>query len=154
EGIRPTLGRFDRVRVRLSRRSVLQHVHVARGDAELDVLDGEREARRHAFVFRRGHARAPVKPRIARATMATLFLMCGLPGSGKTTLAKAIERERRALRLTPDDWIEALRLDPYDEAMRARIEKQLWNTAAFALEHGVDVVLDFGVWQRRERDEF
>jgi predicted kinase len=86
--------------------------------------------------------------------MATLFLMCGLPGSGKTTLAKAIERERCALRLTPDDWIEALHLDPYDEATRARIEKQLWNVAAFALEHGVDVVLDFGVWQRRERDEY
>ena len=40
--------------------------------------------------------------------MATLFLMCGLPGSGKTTLAKRIERERGALRLTHDEWIARL----------------------------------------------
>jgi len=32
--------------------------------------------------------------------MATLFLMCGLPGSGKTPLARRIERERDALRLS------------------------------------------------------
>jgi predicted kinase len=31
--------------------------------------------------------------------MATLFLMCGLPGSGKTTLARRIERDRDALHL-------------------------------------------------------
>lgn len=29
--------------------------------------------------------------------MATLFLTCGLPGSGKRTLAKRSERERGAL---------------------------------------------------------
>jgi predicted kinase len=49
--------------------------------------------------------------------------MCGLPGSGKTTLAKRLERERRALRFTPDDWIEALHIDPYDESRRAEIER-------------------------------
>jgi predicted kinase len=31
--------------------------------------------------------------------MATLFPMCGLPGSGETTLARRIERDRDALRL-------------------------------------------------------
>ena len=36
--------------------------------------------------------------------MATLHLMVGLPGSGKTTEAKRIAAECGALRLTPDEW--------------------------------------------------
>ena len=36
--------------------------------------------------------------------MAKLILMVGLPFSGKTTRAKALERELGALRLTPDEW--------------------------------------------------
>lgn len=34
---------------------------------------------------------------------ATLFLMVGLPGSGKTTRAKELERETGAIRFTPDE---------------------------------------------------
>jgi predicted kinase len=30
--------------------------------------------------------------------------MVGLPCSGKTTLAKKLEQQRSALRLTPDEW--------------------------------------------------
>ena len=46
--------------------------------------------------------------------MATLFLMCGLPGAGKTTMARQLERDRPALRLTPDEWIAAILKDPAD----------------------------------------
>jgi predicted kinase len=37
--------------------------------------------------------------------MATLFLICGLPGASKTTLAKQLEASRSALRLCADEWI-------------------------------------------------
>jgi len=37
----------------------------------------------------------------------TLIVICGLPYSGKTTLAR-IEAERPAVRLSPDEWIERL----------------------------------------------
>lgn len=86
--------------------------------------------------------------------MATLFLMCGLPGSGKTTLAKRLEREHSALRLTPDDWIAAFAFDPYDDVKRAAVEEQQWQLAARVLELGTNVILDFGVWSRTERDSF
>jgi predicted kinase len=84
----------------------------------------------------------------------TLFLMCGLPGSGKTTLARQLEREHAALRLSPDEWIAILSFDPYDEGKRAAVEAIQWQVAARALELGSNVVLDFGVWSRRERDDF
>jgi predicted kinase len=38
----------------------------------------------------------------------TLFLICGLPCSGKTTLARRLEVEHHAIRLTPDEWIAEL----------------------------------------------
>ncbi|HET7559045.1 MAG TPA: ATP-binding protein [Limnochordia bacterium] len=83
----------------------------------------------------------------------TLFLICGLPGAGKTTLARRLERERPALRLTPDEWLMELygddraKVDPAREA----IEALQWGVALRALALGVDVVLDWGVWSRRER---
>ena len=40
--------------------------------------------------------------------MPTLYLLCGLPGSGKTTLARKLEREAPALRLCPDEWMAPL----------------------------------------------
>jgi predicted kinase len=97
--------------------------------------------------------------------MTTLHLMVGLPGSGKTTLARALEAEHSALRLTVDEWHIALFGDDvhddsdetdwsaHDER-HAAIESLLWQTAARALVLGVDVILDFGFWTRRERDEF
>lgn len=37
-----------------------------------------------------------------------LFLTVGLPGTGKTTVARRLEAENAALRLTKDEWIKAL----------------------------------------------
>jgi hypothetical protein len=37
------------------------------------------------------------------------------PGSGKTTLAKALESRLRAIRFAPDEWVDAFSLNLYDE---------------------------------------
>jgi predicted kinase len=34
-----------------------------------------------------------------------VFLVVGLPGSGKTTRARRLATEHNALRLTPDEWM-------------------------------------------------
>ena len=90
--------------------------------------------------------------------MATLHLMVGLPCSGKTTLAKKLEQERSALRLTPDEWQICLfgqdAEEPEHDARHSLIEAMLWNIASRALELGTNVILDFGFWAREEREDY
>lgn len=86
--------------------------------------------------------------------MPTLYLICGLPGSGKTTLARQLEVEKRALRLTPDEWMARIVGDGYDEQKRAEVESIQWEIAARVLSLGMNVILDFGFWGRDERDEY
>ena len=90
--------------------------------------------------------------------MATLHLMVGLPCSGKTTLARKLESEKAALRLTPDEW--QVRLfgqdanEPDHDVRHSLIESMLWKIASRALELGVNVILDFGFWAREEREDY
>ena len=86
--------------------------------------------------------------------MATLHLISGLPGSGKTTLAKRLERELPGLRLSPDVWMARIVGDGYDEAKREVVEALQWEIAASALGLGIDVILENGFWSREERDDF
>jgi len=90
--------------------------------------------------------------------MATLYLICGLPCAGKTTLARQLENTLPALRLTPDEWhIPLYGQDAEEEAHDARhtlIEVMLWGVAARVLALGVDVILDFGFWAKSERDDY
>lgn len=87
-----------------------------------------------------------------------LHLMVGLPCSGKTTLAKSLERDLKALRLTPDEWQIPLfgqDLDHPDHDWRhSTIEDLLWKVAASALPLGVPVILDFGFWAKIERSDY
>lgn len=90
--------------------------------------------------------------------MATLHLMVGLPGSGKTTRARELEREYRALRLTTDEWhlfLYGHDVDtPAHDARHAKVEQIMWTVAARVLALGTDVILDFGCWAREEREDF
>jgi predicted kinase len=80
-----------------------------------------------------------------------LFVTVGLPGSGKTTRAKELESEFSAVRLTPDEWMVPL-FDHNDaEGKRDVLEGRFVWLAMRALAHGINVVLDFGVWARDER---
>ncbi|TCC22604.1 AAA family ATPase [Kribbella speibonae] len=87
--------------------------------------------------------------------MAGLVLIVGLPGAGKTSWAKRVEDERKALRFTPDEWMDALFNTNEFNGRRWVLESQLfWGVAARALALEVDVILDYGCWSREERDLF
>jgi predicted kinase len=81
-----------------------------------------------------------------------LIIVCGLPGSGKTTLAKAIEGRLGAIRFSPDEWMADLSLDLYDEERRAKIEALQWKLAQQLLALGQVVIIEWGTWGRSERN--
>lgn len=81
----------------------------------------------------------------------TLFLTVGLPGTGKTTAARRIEFELGALRLTKDEWMKALYGSDNPAAASDVIEGRLIGVGLRALELGIDVIIDFGLWSRDER---
>src|SRR5215212_6136156 len=84
-------------------------------------------------------------------TRPTLFLTVGLPGTGKTTEARRIEVEKQALRLTKDEWMKALYGLANPSSASDVIEGRLIDIGLRALELGVNVVVDYGLWGRDER---
>jgi predicted kinase len=81
----------------------------------------------------------------------TFFLTVGLPCTGKTTAARRIEIEQRALRLTKDEWVKALYGPENPPSAQLVIEGRLIQIGLRALELGTNVVLDYGLWSRDER---
>src|SRR5438477_13005012 len=82
-----------------------------------------------------------------------LVLICGLPASGKSTLARQLAPKISAIRLDKDEWATQLDADVWDEEFRARLEHQLWVLAQDLLAQGQSVILEWGHWARAERDE-
>ncbi|WP_345460009.1 ATP-binding protein [Nocardioides marinquilinus] len=80
-----------------------------------------------------------------------VLLVCGLPGAGKTTLARRLEVERGGVLLCPDDWLVALGLDPLDARPRRRFERELWRHALRLAGRGLVVVVELGGWTRPDR---
>ena len=81
----------------------------------------------------------------------TLTLFCGLPGSGKTTLAKRLEADGAAFRICTDDFQAELGLPHQDSHFHDRLQRVLYRQALALLEHGTDVILEDGLWTRAER---
>ncbi|MFI7598868.1 AAA family ATPase [Actinoplanes sp. NPDC049681] len=94
-----------------------------------------------------GDQRPPAAP-----SSGLLIVICGLPGSGKTTKAKEVVAQRRGLRLGPDEWMTALGVSLWDAAMRERVEVLQWSLAKELLLLGNTVIVEWGTWARSERD--
>jgi predicted kinase len=89
--------------------------------------------------------------------VATAHLIHGAVGAGKTTFAKQLEADVGALRFTHDEWMSALYGANPPEETFADYHRRVWRLMEplwiRALSLGIDVVLDFGFWRRRERDD-
>jgi predicted kinase len=90
---------------------------------------------------------------MARRNRPTLIMLCGLPGSGKTTMARRLAGEVPAVRLCPDEWMAQLGIDLFDEQARDRLERLFWQLAQDLLRLGQSVILESGFWLRSDRDE-
>lgn len=81
-----------------------------------------------------------------------LILICGLPGSGKTTLARKLESETNAIRFCPDEWMDRLSINLWDEDRRGKVETLQWVLAQKLLAQGLSVIIEWGTWAKTERD--
>jgi predicted kinase len=81
-----------------------------------------------------------------------LFLVCGLPGAGKTTRSRRIVDAERALHLCPDEWVVGLGMSLVDYAFRIKLQDCMLAHAASILRCGLSVVVEFGSWSRDERE--
>src|ERR1035437_7573067 len=82
-----------------------------------------------------------------------LVLLCGLPASGKTTLAREIADAYGAVRLNPDEWELALGIEPFDAEFQVKLEGEFSRLTERLLALGTSVILEWGFWARSERDE-
>ena len=81
------------------------------------------------------------------------MLICGLPASGKSTLARRLAPKIPAIRLDKDPWTIQLGHDPWDDNFRPLIERKLWTLTQELLVQGQSVILEWGHWARAEREE-
>lgn len=94
-------------------------------------------------------------PRGTMVKMASIHLIVGYMGFGKTFLARRLQRELPAVRLTHDELMRKLygRDLPENEFRHAwtRVDELIWQLAEQVAAAGVDVVLDYGFWSREAR---
>jgi predicted kinase len=91
---------------------------------------------------------------------AVVYLLCGLTGSGKTTYAKRLEAGG-AVRLSVDEQVHArhgrygvdYRMEEYFDRERPVVQ-ELRRRLVELVESGRDVVLDYGLWRRSDRDAY
>lgn len=86
----------------------------------------------------------------------TVHLIYGYIAAGKTTLAKALERELPAVRYSPDEFMVTLfGEDPREDDFR-KYQPRIYEMASAhwpqVIRCGVDVVLDYAFWPRWHRD--
>ena len=80
--------------------------------------------------------------------MATIHLMHGFIGFGKTTVAKQIERDLHLVRLTHDEIMrERYGRNPQDFDTKYKIvDDYIRKETERLIKQGQDVVLDYGFW--------
>jgi predicted kinase len=117
------------------------------------VLPAARYLNTIYLEFKSNRFRILITVNISNRSRSKLIIICGLPGSGKTALAKQLEEKLNAIRFCPDEWMEALSIDLYDEERRGRIEALQWKFGQELLQRGVTVIIEWGTWGRPERDK-
>lgn len=81
--------------------------------------------------------------------------MCGPTGSGKSTIARRLERNGMVrLSFDQEAWNRGLRHMPLTKAEHAAVDATLREQLIELVGQGRDVVLDFSFWSRRMRDDW
>ncbi|MBR1605189.1 MAG: AAA family ATPase [Alphaproteobacteria bacterium] len=88
--------------------------------------------------------------------MATVHLMVGFMGFGKTTIAKQLAETIPAVRLTHDEFmLKRYGRDPDDFQTKYNIiDEEIRKKASELVNAGQSVILDYGFWTHAKREEY
>jgi predicted kinase len=109
----------------------------------------------------RGQAVGGAPPVEKAAADASVIIVCGSTGAGKTTYARKLARDRGGIRFSIDEWMQALfapdRTEVELEWMMERVERcerQIWSICTQLIALDTAVVLDLGFTTRAHREKF
>lgn len=88
--------------------------------------------------------------------MGKLFLLCGKPGSGKTTLANSLKEKFGIIHFSADDFMLKLFGEIEDRHLfdkKLKVTKDLIYQICDDVLRSNNVVLDFGFWTKSEREQ-
>ncbi|RXJ70611.1 hypothetical protein CS022_22835 [Veronia nyctiphanis] len=85
----------------------------------------------------------------------TVFMLCGLPTSGKSTFSRQMTKEGKACHFCLDERMirnHELTIDDERYGELTRQEKEhIWQEALVALAAGQDIILDWSFWSEEQR---
>jgi hypothetical protein len=84
-----------------------------------------------------------------------LIIICGLPGSGKTTLARALSKRLSASHISSDLIRKEMFPKPaYSEAEKEAVYMEMRKRVKKTLSEGIGVVVDATFYKKRQREYF
>ena len=86
------------------------------------------------------------------------YVICGFIGAGKTTFARKLEKETKAIRITKDEWIikifgNKITSDKNFERYDKNITELATDIAFKILKSGKNVIIDEGFWEKSYRND-
>ncbi len=87
--------------------------------------------------------------------MAKVIILCGKIASGKTFYAEQLRKNTNAIILSVDDLMLQLSdecLGNRHDDVALRCERYFYQLAKQIVSYGMNVVIDFGYWTKKERD--
>ena len=86
---------------------------------------------------------------------AKVFIVCGKICAGKSTYTKKLIKEKKAVNLSVDEITLALfgsHCGQMHDTYCERTQNYLFNKSLQLVKTGINVILDWGFWQKKERD--
>lgn len=88
----------------------------------------------------------------------TVYLMLGLPGSGKTTFSRKLQQDLDIPRLSLDEEYSKIGGDlaspKWDMNIEAEADEKIKHQVKEIIERGESVILDFCPWKKEDRHKY
>jgi len=86
----------------------------------------------------------------------TIHMLHGRICSGKTTFAKQLEKDKKAVRFSADEWMAQLFGSKHSDLdginYSNKVRELIYSLYTRLLSLGIDVILDDGFWTRADRN--